>query len=180
MHGFIPDFGPRPLCVGRYKSNPDVHFYLAEFVDLVEDVVPGPEQYMEAVIALHTRSVGKSPDGKFGFSTHTAYGDILQNNEWESSWEAFYTRVMKDAFDIEERNRDTHDEKLTNLKKSFFEKVIPRYLRPLESDGRSVKPTWCIWIIGREMSDINSTWRRFAFMTPMRSGATTRVRNLRY
>lgn len=140
IHSFIPDFNPRPLCIGRYKSDPDLHFYLAEFVDLVEDAVPGPKEYMEAVIALHARSMGKSPDGKFGFPTSTAYGDYLQNNEWESSWEVFYTRVMKDAFEFEERNRGTHDDKLINLKEVFFEKVIPRYIRPLESDGRSIKP----------------------------------------
>lgn len=129
IHRVIPDFNPRPLCVGRYKSNPDVHIYLAEFVDLVQDSVPGPEEYMEAVVALHTRSTGESPKKKFGFPTRTAYGDYLQNTAWESSWEVSYTRVMKDAFELEERNCGTHDEKLIKLKKIFFEMIIPRYIR---------------------------------------------------
>jgi hypothetical protein len=32
------------------------------------------------------------------------------------------------------------DEDFTRLKKVFFERVIPRYLRPMESDGRSIEP----------------------------------------
>lgn len=128
------------MCVGTYKSDPDTHFFLAEFIDMVEHVIPSPVKYMAPVVALHSRTMGKSPTGKFGFYVSTAYGDILQNNTWESSWESFWTRVMKEAFEIEERACGPHDERLRTLKTAWFDMVLPRYLRPLESNGRSVTP----------------------------------------
>lgn len=140
MYGVVPDFTPKPLCVGTYESDPDTHFFLADFVDMVEDVVPPPDKYMAPVLALHSRTMGKSPTGKFGLHAGTAYGDILQNNTWEFSWESFWTRVMKEAFDTEERICGPHDERLRRLKTAWFDMVLPRYLRPLESDGRSVTP----------------------------------------
>lgn len=140
VNGVIPEFTPKPMCVGSYKTDPDNHFFLAAFVDMVEDVIPSPDKYMAPVVALHSRTMGKSPTGKFGFHASTAYGDILQNNTWESSWESFWTRVMTEAFETEERACGPHDERLRTLKTAWFDMVIPRYLRPLESNGRSVTP----------------------------------------
>lgn len=140
VNGVIPEFTPRPICVGTYKSDRDIHFFLADFVEMVENVVPPPDKYMAPVVALHSRSMGKSPTLQFGFHTGTAYGDLSQNNEWESSWESFWTRVMKEAFETEERRCGPHDEQLRKLKTAWFDCVIPRYLRPLESNGRSVTP----------------------------------------
>lgn len=140
VNGVIPEFTPKPLCVGTYSSEPDTHFFLADFIDMVEGAIPPPDKYMAPVVALHSRTMGKSPTGKFGFHTSTAYGDILQNNTWGSSWESFWTRVMKEAFDTEERICGPHDERLNTLKTAWFDCVLPRYLRPLESDGRSVTP----------------------------------------
>lgn len=140
VNRMIPDFTPRPLCVGIYNSDSETHFFLAEFIDMVQDVVPPPDKYMAPVVALHSRTMGKSPTGRFGFHTGTAYGDILQNNTWESSWESFWTRVMREAFETEERMCGPHDERLKALKAAWFDCVLPRYLRPLESEGRSVTP----------------------------------------
>lgn len=140
MNSVIPEFTPRPVGLGTYESDHEIHFFLAEFVDMIEDVVPVPEEYMAAFVALHSRTNDKSPTGKFGFHANTAYGNLLQNNTWESSWETFWTRIMKEAFEAEENARGPHDERLKSLKNAWFSDVIPRYLRPLESDGPSVKP----------------------------------------
>ncbi|KAL2179779.1 Fructosamine kinase-domain-containing protein [Thermothelomyces heterothallicus CBS 202.75] len=138
---FIPEHVPRPVATGRYKSRPDKHFFLAEFVEMIEDDIPREESYMEAVAALHSRSMGKSPTGKFGFPVNTRFGNIEQDNTWSESWEEFWTRQMKDFLDKEDaaHNGEPHEE-LERLRPLFFEKVLPRYLRPLESDGRSVTP----------------------------------------
>ena len=32
------DFVPKPIAVGSYASNPDIHFYLMEFVDMSNKV----------------------------------------------------------------------------------------------------------------------------------------------
>lgn len=65
VNGVIPEFTPKPLCVGTYESDPETHFFCADFIDMVEDVVPPPDKYMAPVLALHSRTMGKSPTGKF-------------------------------------------------------------------------------------------------------------------
>ena len=42
-------------------------------------------------------------------------------------------------FEVEE-NAHGKDPKLGSLKKALHEKVIPRLLRPLETEGRSIQP----------------------------------------
>lgn len=138
---FVPEHVPRPVQLGTYKSRPDTHFFLAEFVEMVEDDIPRPESYMTAVANLHSRSMGQSPTGKFGFPVNTRFGNLEQDNTWTDSWEEFWTRQMRDFLDREDaaHNGEPHPE-LERLRPLFFEKVLPRYLRPLESDGRSVTP----------------------------------------
>lgn len=47
---------------------------------------------------------------------------------------------MRQLLNREERVRRAHDAELVQLKKTFFDKVLPRYLHPLESEGRSIHP----------------------------------------
>ncbi|KAK8066040.1 hypothetical protein PG997_012787, partial [Apiospora hydei] len=140
LHEFIPEFSPRPIATGTYASDKNLHFFLAEFVDMIEDDTPSPESYMTAVAALHNRSFGKSPSGQFGFPIPTRFGDLEQSNLWSGSWEAFWTNQMREILEREERLGGPHPKELVRLRQIYFNKVLPRYLRPLESDGRSVRP----------------------------------------
>ncbi|KAK3293539.1 Fructosamine kinase-domain-containing protein [Chaetomium fimeti] len=138
---FIPEHVPRPVATGTYKSQQEKYFFLAEFIDMIEDDIPREDSYMAAIAALHSRSMGKSPTGNFGFPVNTRFGDLEQDNTWSASWEEFWTRQMKDFLDKEDAAHDGEPhEELDRLRPLFFDKVLPRYLRPLESDGRSVKP----------------------------------------
>jgi len=110
---------------------------------------PRPEHYMAPIIALHTRSMAfasqKKTEMKFGFNVDTHYGDLSQNNTWTSSWQEFFTDQMMDFLEREEMGRDidpvrSEDRELLRLKPLFFDKVLPRYLGPLESGGREVVP----------------------------------------
>jgi fructosamine-3-kinase len=138
---FIPEHVPRPVTMGSYASRPDTHFFLAEFIEMVEDDIPRPESYMAAVSALHSRSMGRSPTGKFGFPVNTRFGNLEQDNSWTDTWEEYWTRQMRDFLEREDaaHGGEPHEE-LERLRPLFFDKVLPRYLRPLESDGRSVTP----------------------------------------
>ncbi|KAK4153196.1 Fructosamine kinase-domain-containing protein [Chaetomidium leptoderma] len=138
---FVPEHVPRPVSLGTYKSRPDKHFFIARFIEMVEDDTPRPESYMAAVAALHSRSMGKAPGGKFGFPVNTRFGDLEQDNAWSDSWEEYWTRQMKGYLDREDaaHNGEPHEE-LERLRPLFLEKVLPRYLRPMETDGRSVTP----------------------------------------
>ncbi|KAL2024322.1 hypothetical protein VTK56DRAFT_8804 [Thermocarpiscus australiensis] len=140
-YDFIPEHVPRPVTMGTYKSRPDTHFFLSEFVEMVEDDIPRPESYIAAAAALHSRSMGRSPTGKFGFPVNTRFGNLEQDNTWTDSWEEFWTRQMRDFLEKEDaaHQHEPHAE-LERLRPLFFQKVLPRYLRPLESIGRSVTP----------------------------------------
>ncbi|KAK8034732.1 hypothetical protein PG993_009727 [Apiospora rasikravindrae] len=141
LHEFVPEFSPRPIATGSYASDKNVHFFLAEFVDMIEDdTAPSPESYMTAVVTLHNRSFGKSPGGQFGFPISTRFGDLEQNNLWCDSWEVFWTNQMREILEREEDLGGRHPKELVHLRQIYFDKVLPRYLRPLESDGRSIQP----------------------------------------
>jgi protein-ribulosamine 3-kinase len=90
---------------------------------------------------LHQKSI--SPTGKFGFHITTGAGNLLQFIGWEDSWETFFTKSMRWALDleIERTQRKGRSEELDVLSRALFDKVIPRRLRSLENEGRSVKPS---------------------------------------
>ena len=83
---------------------------------------------MAVAVALHSRSMGRSPKGKFAFPINTRFGDLEQNNTWEISWEAFWTKTMREILQREEKVRGNHNEVLVNLEEQSFAKVLPRCL----------------------------------------------------
>ncbi len=139
LYSFIPEWVPKPVAYGSYRSRPDMHFYIAEYVEM-EDVRPSPGAWAKVFSSLHKRSMGKSPEGKFGFHVDTHLANIPQDNTWNSSWEKFWGQAFRSLCDKEEAARGPDDD-LTRLKNVFNELVIPRYLRPLESDGQVVHLT---------------------------------------
>jgi protein-ribulosamine 3-kinase len=143
LYQFIPEFVPRPVAFGTYASNPDAHFILLEFEDMIDDYIAPPEVYCKAPVALCQRSAGKSPTGQFGFGVNTQFGSLSLQNGWEDSWEVWFTKHITRLLELEEEIRGPFDASDAMLKKLFLSKVLPRYLRPLESDGRSIQPTLC-------------------------------------
>lgn len=140
---FIPEFIPTPIASGTYWSNPDAHYILMEFEDMDNETVPGPEEYMAAPAALQTRSLGQSPTGKFGFPVATLFGHLKHPNNWQSSWQVWWTNHMKLILEREEKIRGQHTEQNARLVDDYMSKVLPRYLSPLESGGRSIQPALC-------------------------------------
>jgi protein-ribulosamine 3-kinase len=138
LHEFIPEYVPRPIAYGTYKSQPDTHFYICEFVEMKDDK-PSARSWAEAVATLHSRSMGYSPTGLFGFPMSTHLANVPINNTWKSSWEEFWAQQMKFLLDQEEALHGP-DAEFSKLKQAYFNDVIPRYLRPLQSDGRSIYP----------------------------------------
>lgn len=137
MHTVLPEFVPRPIACGTYKTIPDTHFFLCEFREMTEDM-PDPHKFAALLSAVHQKS--ESPTGKFGFHITTYAGNLPQFVAWEESWEAFFAKSMRHALDLEIERKGPSEE-LDVLSRTLFEKVIPRLLRPLESDGRILKPS---------------------------------------
>ena len=136
-HDVVPEFVPTPIAWGAYTSLSDTCFFLCEFREMIEDM-PEPHQFAALLSTLHQKSV--SPTGKFGFHVTTYAGNLPQFVEWEDSWEKFFTKSMRQALDFEIERKGPSEE-LEVLSQALFERVIPRLLRPLESDGRTVKPS---------------------------------------
>jgi fructosamine-3-kinase len=137
IYNLLPDFVPKPIAWGTYQSNPDTHFFLCEYREMADDM-PDPEKFSAQLALLHKNS--KSPTGKFGFHITTCSGNLPQLNDWEDKWETYFAKSMRWALDLELKARGSHPE-FNTLIPTLFDKVIPRLLRPLESEGRSVKPS---------------------------------------
>ncbi|KAG7286471.1 hypothetical protein NEMBOFW57_008782 [Staphylotrichum longicolle] len=137
IHGITPDFAPNPVGLGTYTAIPDTHFFLCEFRHF-GDEMPDPEDFTLRLAKLHQNS--QSPNGKFGFHVTTYAGNLPQMVDWESSWEVFFTKGLRHALDFEIKAKGP-DPELDRLLPMLFSRVIPRLLRPLEANGRSIKPS---------------------------------------
>ncbi|KAF2831012.1 hypothetical protein CC86DRAFT_377933 [Ophiobolus disseminans] len=81
LHQVVPKGVPRPVAWGTYKSNPNIHFYLCDFVDMIEDL-PDVPKFCALLAKLHMNSIPLSPNGKFGFHTMTYEGTMWQDTAW--------------------------------------------------------------------------------------------------
>ena len=138
MYSFAPNNVPEPIAWGTYKSSPDTHFYLCAFHKM-SDSLPDIQQLGKLVAKIHMDSIGKSPNGKFGFHVTTHLANVPNDNSWSNTWEQWYASAMRRMLQVEKGSHGP-DEELETLTTALFEKVIPRLLRPLETQGRSIQP----------------------------------------
>lgn len=137
IHALMPDFAPKPMAWGTYETIPATHFLLCQYREMTDEM-PDPHKFTARLAALHQNS--KSPTGKFGFHVTTYTGNLPQTNEWEASWEVYFSKSMRLALELELEAKGP-DPEFDALVPALFDKVIPRLLHPLESEGRSVKPS---------------------------------------
>jgi fructosamine-3-kinase len=137
IYDILPEFVPRPIACGTYSTIPDTHFFLCEFREMT-NAMPDPDKFAALLATLHKESISQT--GQFGFHISTYAGNLPQFIAWEDSWEIFFSKSMRHALDLEIERKGPSKE-LDVLSRSLFKKVIPRLLRPLESEGRTVKPS---------------------------------------
>ena len=137
IYDILPNFVPKPIAWGTYKTVPSTHFFLCQFREMIDEM-PDPDKFAARLAALHQNS--KSPNGMFGFHITTYGGNLPQLNEWEESWETYFAKSMRRALELELEAKGPNS-RFDVLIPVLFDKVIPRLLRPLESEGRSVKPS---------------------------------------
>jgi len=136
MHQIIPDSTPAPIAWGTCASNPDIHFFLCRFVDVIDEV-PDVETFTVKAAELHAQS--SPPNGKYGFPVPTYMGQMAQYHTWTESWEEFFTLSMERLMMIIEESQGP-DEELRELFARTMDMVVHRLLRPLETGGRQIKP----------------------------------------
>jgi protein-ribulosamine 3-kinase len=138
LYKIAPHLVPRPIGWGTYKSDPDTHFFLADFIDMIEEL-PDVQQFCAQLANMHKDSIPLSPKGQFGFHATTYKGAMYQDTAWSDSWEEVFCRLMKAFFKQEEQVHGPCKD-FQELLPALYEKVIPRLLRPLQTGGRKIKP----------------------------------------
>lgn len=138
LYQIAPNFIPRPIGAGTYKSNPDTHFCLSEYVDMIDEL-PDMQKFCAYLAKMHRDSIPLSPDGKFGFHVVTYNGDKPRDVTWCDTWEDMFSRSMRKRVE-QEREAQGPSEELEQLLPALFEKVIPRLLRPLHTSENPIKP----------------------------------------
>jgi fructosamine-3-kinase len=136
---FMPGLLPTPRAWGKFKAtSPVTYFYLSDFVPMDIFSPPEPVQFTKKVAQLHQTSV--SPNGKFGFQVTTCDGKMAHTVDWESSWATFYARLLGGVAKLDE---DTNGSlpKLKAATSNVINRVIPRLLGVLQSEGRQLKPS---------------------------------------
>jgi protein-ribulosamine 3-kinase len=137
LYAAAPDFTPRPYGWGTYASDPGIHFFLCNFVDMDEDTLPDTQKFVRALAKLHMTTI--SPTSKYGFPVATLQGPVPQFADWTDTWEEFFSRSFQRVVENEEKAQGP-DQEMQELERAIFKKVIPRLLRPLETGGRSIRP----------------------------------------
>ncbi|KAK8009090.1 hypothetical protein PG991_011641 [Apiospora marii] len=112
IYEFLPEQTPRPVGWGTYRGDPNMHFYLCEFIEMY-DSIPSACDWAATVSRLHLNSMGRS-------------------------WQAFWAQQMESLFDQDELLHGPDDE-VRRLKELYITRVIPRFLGPLESNGRVIQ-----------------------------------------
>jgi protein-ribulosamine 3-kinase len=138
LHSIAPDFIPRPVGVGTYKTNPNMHFCLSDYVDMIEEL-PDMQKFCAALAKMHRDSISHSTNGKFGFHTITYNGNQPRDVTWSDTWEEMFTRLMRTRV-RQERDAQGPSADLDRLLPALFEKVIPRLLRPLHTGDNKIRP----------------------------------------
>ncbi|KAM0333257.1 hypothetical protein ACHAQA_001917 [Verticillium albo-atrum] len=137
IHAVMPTLVPKPVAWGSYEGLRDVHFFLCEFRAMSE-ALPGIESFPRRMAQLHQSAT--SPDGRFGFFEPTCHGHTPVEHGWHETWEGYFASTTRRLLQMEQ---DVHgpSQDISELAEPFFAKVIPRLLRPLETDGRSIRPS---------------------------------------
>ena len=162
INSVLPRFVPVPYAWGRYKKDtPEMYFLLLEF-RRVGQQPPDPVKFVTQLAKLHTRSV--SPTGKFGFHITTCHAKLPQVTDcWEESWEVLFKKQLAQMMKLDHEKHGPWEE-FQAVCALILDKVIPRLLRPLQSEGRSIKPC----LVHGDLWDENtagdkSTGRPFVF-----------------
>lgn len=137
VYGVSPSLSLKPYFWGRYKLEPECCFLLAEFREVGRQP-PEPVRFTARLAEMHRNSV--SPTGKFGFHMKTMAGPIQQHNDgWSDSWQEIFSNLLGHLLD-EDTRRNPPCPEIEVVKHLTKAVVIPRLLRPLQSDGRTIKP----------------------------------------
>lgn len=139
ISAIIPDNATEPIAWGYFVDDKTKAWFLTHFRNLLA-CSPPLQPFLSIVKKMHQQSV--SPTGKFGFHVTPYYGPPPMRVEWTDNWEEFWTREFRSGLEYAQRMLG-NDTELVDVAEEFIDKVVPRLLRPLQTGGRSIKPSLC-------------------------------------
>ncbi|KAK1830453.1 Fructosamine kinase-domain-containing protein [Podospora conica] len=132
-----PGFVPKPYAWGEIKCEEGSYFLLVEFRHIGRQPAK-PYELATRLADMHLRSV--SPTGKFGFHVATCHSKIIQPVDvWDDSWCVVFGRHLGHIIDLASPVLQWPEFDLVS--RLVLEKVVPRLLLPLQSEGRVLKPS---------------------------------------
>jgi len=156
LYQAMPDLAPQPIGWGSYANDAKTYFFICAFSEMTGEV-PGEaftaigsngepgnrldgelqriSDFTGQIARLHKTAL--SPTDRFGFPVTTYGGRLPQDTTFCYTWEVSFTRGIHRMFDLEELQHG-HDEDMVQLRTLIVNKAIPRLLRPLETEGRSI------------------------------------------
>lgn len=146
LHEVMPEMVPEPIGWGSYKAMEDTHFFLCKYhewsTETLQDEeqvlrVPEKEEFTRLVADLHKRTV--SPDVKFGNPVVTFGGRHPLKFPPSDTWLECFTSGMAAIFVVEEETQGP-DAELDELEQAMLNKVFPRLIGGLESNGKKIVP----------------------------------------
>lgn len=165
IHKYTPKGIPRPIACGSFKSDPNTHFYLCDFVDMKEEL-PDIGKFSKMLAKLHKKSMlDNDAPVQFGFDFMTYQGSMYQDISWCDTWEGMYSKRFQSFVDQERVSQGPSDE-LDEIVPQFKIKVIPRLLRPLVTHDRSIKPVALHGDLWSGNMDINSATEKPVYFDP--------------
>lgn len=136
LHHVIRRGCPRPVLMSPLESDPRRFFLLYHYRQLYNELPP-VKDVVNMLSRLHR---SPSPDGKFGFHVETYRATVpVQSGHWFDTWEECFTNLLSETLQLD---RQTHGETpdVVKLHDAVLNTVVPRLLRPLETEGRTVTP----------------------------------------
>ncbi|KAL8691625.1 MAG: hypothetical protein Q9224_004135 [Gallowayella concinna] len=123
IHDVSESFCPKAHAWGQFRnSDIPTYFLLADFRE----------------IDFHKKS--ESPTRKFGLHITTCHGKAAQMTDlWDDSWESLYKKQLAHTFEADKQKHPDRPE-FEYRKQLVLEKCIPSLLKPLQSEGRNIKP----------------------------------------
>ena len=154
LASIIPENVDIPVAWGIFDRDKSKAFFMTRFRDL-RQFSPLMMSFLTTLRKLHETS--ESPTGRFGFHVTTYNGPPQMVNGWTDEWEEYFGRQFRS--DVEYlQSVYGEDAELADLSEKFVEKVVARLLRPLQTGGRTIKPTLChgdLWD-GNVQIDVNT------------------------
>lgn len=136
INGLIPGMVPKPVAWGKYESTESDTFFLIEDFHHLDDSVPSPQRVAQRMAQLHSLI---SPNNKFGFNVPTHQAIAPHPDGWESSWTAYFSRLLKMSVKSDADTNGTWKD-LSTAADHLLEAVVPKLLDPLQRGPNPIKP----------------------------------------